>query len=124
MLGAAVLGAAILALTAFGVARLSRFVPSALLYHVVVFAAFWGVYQLLPGGFADNFNIPSNLRTQDKYRGAGPMDVAYYALVIHATVGFGDVYAITWQARAATMVHILLSFIGTANLLPISRLVT
>ena len=48
------------------------------------------------------------------------MDVAYYALVIHATVGFGDVYAITWHARAATMVHILLSFLGTANLLPVA----
>ncbi len=92
---------------------------SALAYHIAVFSVFWGVYQLLPGGFANNFSAPSNLQLKDRYRGTGPMDVAYYTLVIHATVGFGDVYAITWQARAATMAHIVMAFLGAAQLLPL-----
>jgi uncharacterized membrane protein len=116
LLVGAALGAAFLAAKHF-----ARSVRLAVSYHVLVLAAFWSVYQLLPGGFSANFNIPGNLRMMDgTYGGAGPLDAAYYAVVIHATVGFGDVYATTWLARATTMAHILFSFVGSAIILPMA----
>lgn len=97
--------------------RVGRFLPWALLYHALVFAAFWGLYMAI--GFSKNFNLPSNMQKEGAYKGDGPLDVAYYTLVLHTTTGFGDVYPITWYSRVLVIIHLLLVFIATANLLPI-----
>lgn len=114
----AAISAVMFGATALAVSFLGRFMPFAMLYHAIIYAVFWVVYQTLPGGFAKNFNLPSNVVREKNYTGDGPLDVAYFTMVMHTTVGFGDVYPITWYARSVTMLHLFLVFMATASLLP------
>lgn len=120
MLVAPLLGSVVMAVMAFVVANVARFMPYALLYHVIIFGFFWGMYQVLPGGFKKNFNTPT-INSDDKtWKGDGPSDVAYYTMVMHTSTGFGDVFPITWIARVLVLTHLALVFMSVANLLPIT----
>jgi hypothetical protein len=112
------ISAAIMAVTVLAVSFLSRFMPFALLYHVIVYTVAWGLYQALPGGFAKHFNIPDTKKVDRASKPDGPLAVAYYTMVIHTTTGFGDVYPLTWLARMITMMHMVLVYIATASLMP------
>lgn len=48
---------------------------------------------------------------------------AYFAVVVHATVGFGDVYPVSQRARTAVALHITLVILGSLGiyLLPIEE---
>ena len=109
-----------MAVMAFVVANVARFMPYALLYHVIIFGFFWAMYQVLPGGFKKNFNTPTLSSADNKWKGDGPSDVAYYTMVMHTSTGFGDVFPITWIARVLVMTHLALVFMSVANLLPIT----
>jgi hypothetical protein len=116
---APLVGSAVMAVMAFVVAYVGRFMPYALLYHVIIFAFFWGIYQALPGGFKKNFNTPT-IVSDKSWKGDGPSDVAYYTMVMHTSTGFGDVFPITWIARVLVMIHLALVFMSVANLLPVA----
>ena len=105
--------------TVLGVSWVARIIPWALLYHALIFFAFWVLYMSI--GFRKNFNIPQVADPKDKkYKGDGPLDVLYYTTVVHTTTGFGDVYPITWQARVLVIIHIMLVFMHIGNLLPVT----
>ncbi len=85
-------------------------------YNAAVLSFFATLYYNTPSGFESHFNVPQ-LKDSEKNKKVTLGDVLYYSLVTHASVGYGDIYPLTRQARAAVTAHILLSFAGVANLL-------
>lgn len=116
--GLALLAApALAALAAGGVlfaAKLAGFTGSVGAYHAAVFAAFYALYNFIPGGFEKHFNTPGPVT-------AG--DVGYFTAITHATVGYGDVYPKTTAARMLVVAHVLLVFAVAANIVPIGHTV-
>ena len=85
-------------------------------YHALLLAFFTTLYYTAPGGFESHFNVPQLKNVSDKDQKARLNDVLYYSLVTHASVGYGDIYPLTREARWVVGSHILLSFMGVANL--------
>lgn len=104
-------GAAAIGLAVYVAANATNIVSSKLMYHALVFGAFFGLYMVLPGGFQKNFNTPENKKMT-------VADVLYVTSVLHTTVGLGDVYPLTFVGRCAVSAHVGLVFLATAGLLP------
>lgn len=119
MIAAASITSILMGVTVVVISMISKFTPWALLYHALVFGAFFGLYQALPGGFKNNFNMPT-VKGDAKYKGDGPLDVAYYTMVVHTSTGFGDVFPLTWLARSLVILHMFLVFLHVASLLPLT----
>lgn len=86
-----------------------------LAYNAAVFAFFATLYYSTPSGFEAHFNVPQ-LKDSEKDQKMKLGDVLYYTTVTHGSVGYGDIYPLTRQARAAVTVHIMLTFAGLAGL--------
>ena len=95
--------------------RFASFATTVALYHVVVFTIFYCLYLNLPDGFAAHFNVP------DKTKQWGAGDIAYYTMATHATVGYGDVYAVTTPARVLVTTHMLLVAIQMFGMLVLRK---
>lgn len=93
------------------------FVREMMTYHTVLLVLFTVLYYLAPGGFESHFNVPQLKNVSDKDQKTRFSDVLYYSTVTHASVGYGDIYPLTRGARLTVMLHILLSFMGVANLI-------
>lgn len=104
------LGALSIGLTVWFSAKVSNVFSIALLYHALVFGAFFGLYMVMPGGFEKNFNMPDAKKKMDV------SDVLYYSIVVHSTAGFGDLFPITSYARMVVSAH--LGMVLLASLLP------
>lgn len=65
----------------------------------------------------DHFHVPNS----DRDLNVGT--AAYFSVVVHATVGFGDIYPISKEARAAVALHIALIILGSLGiyLFPIEK---
>lgn len=98
----------------FGAARLARFTPGVGMYHGIVWSVFFGVYLMLPGGFESHFYVP------DK-KAMGAADVAYFTLVTHSGVGYGDIYPLTTTARVLVMAHLFCSILAIFNMVPVGE---
>lgn len=85
-------------------------VRTPLLYHTIIFGAFFGLYMVMPGGFENNFNLPEK-------KVMTVADVMYYTMVVHSTAGFGDIYPKSFWARAVVSTHLGLVFLATGSLL-------
>lgn len=107
----AALGASAIGTTVYIAAKSADVLSNPLLYHALLFGLFFGIYMVMPGGFEANFNIP---QTNKKMTIA---DVIYYTMVVHSTAGFGDIYPLTFYARACVSAHLGFVFLGTANLI-------
>lgn len=105
----AAVGALSIALAVYMAARFAGVVRVPLIYHALVFGAFFGVYMVMPGGFEKHFNVPTN----SENRKMSVADVIYYTTVVHSTAGFGDIYPLTNYARAAVSLHLGLAFMAT-----------
>ena len=105
-------GAGLFGLSVYVGARLARVASIPLLYHAIVFGLFFGIYRAMPGGFEANFNTP------DKKKKMGTSDIAYYTMVVHSTVGFGDVYPLSYWGKLAVAAHIFMVMLATASLVP------
>lgn len=105
----AALGSASVGLAVFVASRLSGAFKLALMYHALVYGFFFGIYMVMPGGFAKNFNVPEPKRMN-------VADVLYYTIVVHSTAGFGDIYPTTAYARLMVSLHLGLVFLQTAGL--------
>lgn len=99
----------------FGAARLARFTPAVGLYHGIVWAAFFGVYLMLPGGFKAHFQVP------DPKKDMGPADIAYFTLVTHSGVGYGDIYPLTTAGRLVVMAHLFCVILAVFNMVPVGE---
>lgn len=117
-LGMALVAGAIM----FGAARLARFTPAVGLYHGIVYATFFGLYLMLPGGFESHFYVP-----KDPPKGSstpptmGAADIAYFTLVTHSGVGYGDIYPLTTTARVLVMAHLFCSILAVFNMVPVGE---
>lgn len=120
-LGMALVAGAIM----FGAARLARFTPGVGVYHGIVYATFFGLYLMLPGGFESHFYIPVNSSTKDGEPSAakkmGAADIAYFTLVTHSGVGYGDIYPLTTTARVLVMAHLFCSILAVFNMVPVGE---
>lgn len=96
-------------------AKLGRFTPFVFMYHALVWAAFLGMYLSLPGGFKAHFNVP------DSKKDMKSADIAYYCLVTHAGVGYGDIYPVTTGARMLVSCHIFLAMLAIFNMVPLGK---
>lgn len=108
----AAVGAASIGFAVYMAARAAGVVGRPLIYHALVFGAFFGLYMVMPGGFEQNFNIPEKKKMTIA-------DVIYYTSVVHSTAGFGDIYPTSFYARICVAAHLGLVFMGTANLIPL-----
>lgn len=107
-------GAAAAGIAVYVAARLAGVVSTSLMYHVLIFGAFWGLYVTMPGGFEANFNVP--VKKEMTFA-----DVLYYTMVCHSTAGFGDMYPTSFYARVIVSLHLGLVFLATAGLVPLGR---
>lgn len=114
-LGMALVAGAIM----FGAARLARFTPGVGLYHGIVYATFFGMYLMLPGGFESHFYVPKDDSKTPKTMGAA--DIAYFTLVTHSGVGYGDIYPLTTTARVMVMAHLFCSILAVFNMVPVGE---
>ena len=108
----AAVGAASIGLAVYLAAKAAGVVGSPLIYHSLVFGAFFGLYMVMPGGFENNFNVPEKKKLTIA-------DVIYYTAVVHSTAGFGDIYPTSFYSRFCVAVHLGLVFVGTAGLIPL-----
>ena len=108
----AALGAMAFGCAVYFAARFAGVVSLPLMYHVLIYGAFFGVYMVMPGGFDKHFNVPEKKKMN-------VADVAYYTIVVHSTAGFGDIYPLTFWGRAVVTAHLGLVFLATAGLLPL-----
>lgn len=108
----AALGAASIGGAVYLAARSAEVLGAKIIYHALVFGAFFGLYMVMPGGFEKNFNLPAKKKMTIA-------DVIYYTMVVHSTAGFGDIYPTSFYARAVVATHLGLVFLGTAALIPI-----
>lgn len=76
-----------------------------LVYHALVYGAFFGLYMVMPGGFDKHFNVPTK-------KSMTIADVLYYTMVVHSTAGFGDIYPLTFYSRVVVTAHLGLVFLG------------
>ena len=92
------------------VAKLAQFTPAVAMYHALVYAFFFGVYLLIP--FEEHFFVPAGekLSTGDK---------AYYAMVTHSGVGYGDIYPTTTPARLLVTLHLFMVIIASMNMVSV-----
>ena len=105
-IAAAMGGGAVLLASMFG-----RFTPMAGIYHAVIYAVFFTLYTMIPGGFAANFQTPG--------KSVSSGDVAFFTAVTHTTIGYGDMYPKTSTARRLVLLHMVLVFVATASIIPI-----
>lgn len=105
----AAMGAASIALAVYVAARFAGVVRMPLMYHAIVYGAFFGLYMVMPGGFEKHFNIPEKKKMT-------VADVMYYTTVVHSTAGFGDIYPLTFYARTVVTLHLGLALL--ASLVP------
>lgn len=94
----------------FAAARLARFTRTVALYHALVYAMFFGLYLMIPGGFTKHFNAPDTVTTAD---------IAYYTMVTHSGVGYGDIYPKTTPARVLVAAHLFLVILAIFNMVPL-----
>ena len=83
--------------------------------NIIIMILFWSVYyKILLNEYKKDPNQPifSSI-------GGNPKDnkfnLFYYTVVVHTTLGFGDINPLTKGARLATILHVLCSF--SANLI-------
>lgn len=100
----------------FVAARAARFTSSVALYHGIIYAAFWGMYMFIPGGFAANFTMPDSLP-----KDMSAADVAYYTMVTHSGVGYGDVTPKTPLARQLVTAHLFFVILAIFNMVPVGK---
>lgn len=93
-------------------ASLAKFTPAVALYHGLIYAAFFSIYLVIP--FEQHFNVPNN-------KPMGTADIAYYAMVTHSGVGYGDVYPITTAGRVLVMTHLFLVILAVFNMVPVGE---
>ncbi len=103
----------------FGAAKLARFTPAVGLYHGIVWATFFGIYLMLPGGFESHFYVPTG--KDGKPQRLGAADIAYFTLVTHSGVGYGDMYPLTTTARVLVMAHLFCSILAVFNMVPVGE---
>lgn len=96
----------------FASARLARFTGTVATYHGAVFMTFFALYMFIPGGFARHFNVPT---TQP----LGAADIAYYTMATHSSVGYGDIYPKTTQARVLVTAHMFMVVMALFNMVPL-----
>ena len=70
---------------------------------------------MLPGGFKSHFSVP------DAKKDMGASDIAYFTLVTHSGVGYGDIYPITTAARLIVMVHLFCVILAVFNMVPVGE---
>jgi len=105
-------GAVAFAGALYTAAKFAGIVKVPLIYHALVYGAFFGLYMVMPGGFEKHFNIPEKKKMN-------VADVAYYTMVVHSTAGFGDIYPTSFWARTVVSTHLGLVFLATASLIPL-----
>jgi Ion channel len=101
----------------------NTFVRNAVVYHATVFSFFVTLYYLIPDGFRNHFAMPQlkNLKEDDpKSQKVTLGDVVYYSTITHAGVGYGDISPLTRESRTLVTTHVMLSFMGMANLVLLS----
>lgn len=76
-----------------------RIITTALMYNIVTFVAFLIVY--LSMDFSRHFSSPQPVTLAGK---------VYYAVMVHTTIGSGEIYPKTDLARSITAVHAMLSW--------------
>lgn len=96
----------------FVAARLARFTGTVVTYHAAVYMLFFGLYTMIPGGFAKHFAVPTD-------KPVGAADVAYYTMVTHSGVGYGDIYPKTTQARVLVTAHLFMAVMAIFNMVPL-----
>lgn len=101
----------------------NNFARNTVVYHAVVFSFFVTLYYMIPDGFRNHFAMPQlkNLKEDDpKSQKVTLGDVLYYSSITHAGVGYGDISPLTRESRSLVTLHVILSFMGMANLLLLS----
>lgn len=114
-LGMSTLGALAFGVSLYVAARFADIVSRPLMYHGIIYGAFFGLYMVMPGGFEKHFNVPVVKKRMDV------ADVAYYTIVVHSTAGFGDIYPTSFWARSVVTAHLSLVFLATAGLLKLGQ---
>lgn len=99
----------------FTAARLARFTAAVALYHGIVWAVFFSMYLMMPGGFPSHFNVP------DAKSEMGPADIAYYTLVTHSGTGYGDIFPKTTAARIMVSAHVFMVILAVFNMVPVGQ---
>lgn len=89
-----------------------------LIYNTIIWLIFFIVYTSLMNG--NNFHVPN----KDKDYTIG--NAAFFTVVVHGTVGFGDIYPTSIYSRAAVACHIALVLLGSLSiyLIPLDNLST
>lgn len=105
-------GAAAIGLGVYLAARAANIVSSKLMYHALVFGAFFGLYMVMPGGFNKNFNSPGKATMT-------VADVIYYTFTVHTSTGFGEFTPMSFYSRCVVAAHMGLAFVATAGLIPL-----
>ena len=77
-----------------------KFIKAALLYNVVVFSVFYGVY--LSTDFSHHFTSDQPVTVRGKL---------YYALMMHTAVGINDITPKTEHARMITSLHVMCAWL-------------
>jgi hypothetical protein len=101
----------------------NTFARSAVVYHATIFSFFVTLYYLIPDGFRNHFAMPQlkNLKEDDpKSQKVTLGDIVYYSAITHAGVGYGDISPLTRESRTLVTIHVILSFMGMANLVLLS----
>ena len=96
----------------FVAARLARFTGTVVTYHAALYMLFFGLYMMIPGGFAKHFNVPPD-------QPLGAADIAYYTMTTHSGVGYGDIYPKTTQARVLVAAHMFMVIMAVFNMVPL-----
>ena len=108
--------AGVAAVIIFASATAAKFTRSVILYHAIVMFTFFGLYSFIPGGFRANFNMPD-----DEKKAATPTDIAYYTMVTHSGVGYGDITPKTRPARILVTAHLFFTILAIFNMVPLGK---
>lgn len=100
----------------YAAASAASFTQSVVLYHGIVYAVFFGLYLTIPGGFRKHFRVADDIKGEPS---AG--DVAYYTMITHSGVGYGDMYPQTTAARVLVATHIFFAILAIFNMVPIGK---
>lgn len=67
--------------------------------NIIIIIVFWLVYMYLDNTYPDSFA---------KQKGMTKLDWLYYTVIVHTTVGFGDIYPTNTMSRLVVVSHTLL----------------
>lgn len=97
-------------------ASAAKFTKSVLLYHVIIWFVFFGLYMSVPGGFRAHFTMPG-----DEKEKPSAADIAYYTMITHSGAGYGDIYPKTTPARILVSTHLFFTILAIFNMVPLGK---